>query len=85
MASAIWSREDPLFPAHRQLGADPPFNIYYKVRYYADFKGGSLIDSLNCGTITVVPHMTLYFSPRTAVLSCIRTRVIHTHSKFCVS
>ena len=30
VSSAIWSREDPLFPAHRQLGVDPLFNIYYK-------------------------------------------------------
>ena len=29
MASVIWSQEDSLFPAHRQLGVDPPFNIYY--------------------------------------------------------
>ena len=61
MASAIWSREDPLFPAHRQLGVDPLFNIYYKCGIMLILKGWSLIDSLNCCTVTVVPHMTLSF------------------------
>ena len=40
-----------------------------------------MIDSLNCCTVTVVPHMALSFPPRTAVFSCIRARVIHTGSK----
>ena len=28
VASAIWSREDPLFSAHRQHRVNLPFNIY---------------------------------------------------------
>ena len=28
VASAIWSRKDTLFPAHRQHGVNPSFNIY---------------------------------------------------------
>ena len=34
---AIWSRENPLFPAHRHHG-QPAFH-HLQVRYYADFKG----------------------------------------------
>ena len=47
-------------------------------------RGKSLIDSLNCCTVTVAPYMALYFPPRTAVLSFILTRMIHTDSKVCV-
>ena len=42
-----------------------------------------MIDSLNCCTVTVVPHMVLYFPPRTAVLLCVLTRVMHMDSKVC--
>ena len=43
-----------------------------------------MIDSLTYSTATVVPHMALSFPPRTAMLSCIVTRVIRTDSKVCI-
>ena len=39
VASAIWSRDDPLFTAHRQLGVNLPINIYYKCGIMLILKG----------------------------------------------
>ena len=47
-------------------------------------KGWCFVDPLYCSTVTVAPHMALSFSPRSAVLSCILTSVIHTDSNVCV-
>ena len=39
VAGTIWSRDDPLFPAHRRLGVKPPFKIYYKCGIMLILKG----------------------------------------------
>ena len=75
VASVIWSREDPRFPGHRQHG-QPTFQHPLQVWCYADYKG--VVCPLHRCTVTVVPHMTLSFPPRTAVLSCMLTRVLRT-------
>ena len=36
-ASAIWSREDLIFPAYREHGVNLPFN-HIQVGFYADFR-----------------------------------------------
>ena len=69
-----WARENPLIFAHRQNGQ--PAVHHLQVWYYTDFKGVK-------GTATVIPNMDLYFSPRTTMISCILSRVIHTDSKVC--
>ena len=85
VASAIWSREDPLFPVHRQLEVDPPFNIYYKCDSMLFLKGWHLINEMNCCTaVTGITYIGSYFPQRTAVLSRIRTRVILTDPKLYV-
>ena len=71
----IWSRENPLLPIHRRH-RQPAFH-YLQVWYYADFKGVEVrLISLNCCTVTVVPHIALPF-PRE--LLCFRA-----HSNVCV-
>ena len=44
VASAIWSREDPWFPGHRNM-VNPSFNIYYKFGIMLIQKGWCLIDA----------------------------------------
>ena len=49
VASAIWSRDDPLFSPHHRHRVNPPFNIY-NCSIMLNLKGGVSIDLLYCCT-----------------------------------
>ena len=64
VASMIWSREIPLFPAHRHHGVNTTRPIIYKqMLYHAGFRGrGILIDPLcHCTTVQYLIYNLVLF------------------------
>ena len=64
VASTIWSRENPLFPAHRHHGVNTTHpSIYKQMLYHAGFRGrGILIDPLyRCTTVQYLTYNLVFF------------------------